>query len=446
MKINAFSTDNFGVCRKRDVFTTKETPLGSIAVNVSNEVMHAGFQGFGVAITGSSCYLLNKMDEDKRREIFEDIYGEKGLGLSVARVSIAASDYSAELYSYEDEKGNFSIEKDEAYVLPVLREVARSYPNVRFLASPWSPPGRMKTGGSICGGFMREKFIDEYVEYIVNFVQAYQQSNIPIWAITPQNEPETDQGGRMPACYWSPETEAKFAIALRKKANALGLPFEIWLCDHNFALWKRVLWQLKEFPELENCVSAAAFHYYDGGVEMVEHIRKEYPALEFHFTEGGPRLFDNYATDHCKWGLAMARALNHGCKSFTGWNLLLDETGSPNVGPFFCGGLLTENSQTKEIAYSGQYRAFRHFSPYIQRGASILCTSVVGESQNLSSYPNHQKPTLEVCAVRNKKGNVVVNVVNPDANEKRQIALCYQGENYYFDALPNSVNTLLFNG
>lgn len=442
MKIKAFSTDGFGVCRSREVFTTKEMPTGSLRLQVFDEVTHGDFQGFGVAITGSSCYLLNKMQLEKRKALFDEVYSQEGLGLSIARVSIGASDYSAELYSYEDENGEFSLEKDEAYVLPILQEVAKSYPDIRFFASPWSPPGRMKTGGSICGGFMREGFIDEYADYVLNFVEGYEEKGIPIWAITPQNEPETDQGGKMPACYWSPETEAKFAIALRKKADEKGKSFEIWLCDHNFALWKRALWQLKEFPELENSVSSVAFHYYDGGVDMVENIREYFPALNYHFTEGGPRLYDNYATDYCKWGTAMARALNHGCKSFTGWNLLLDEIGNPNVGPFFCGGLITENSVTKELSYSGQFQAFKHFSRYVKRGANILKTRVVGEDNGLFGYPK-QKPKLESCAIRNLDGSTVLQIINPDENERRQIAIEIFGEIIYFDALPNSLNTLI---
>ena len=53
MKIKAFSTDNYGICRARDVYTTKEEPRGSLTVRVSNETVHDGFQGFGVAVTGS---------------------------------------------------------------------------------------------------------------------------------------------------------------------------------------------------------------------------------------------------------------------------------------------------------------------------------------------------------------------------------------------------------
>lgn len=441
--MKAYSTDNYGEFREREVYSTNEPPTGSYTVEVTDDVISSGFQGFGVAVTGSSCYLLSRMDEKKRKAILNDLYGKDGLGLSVARLTIASSDYSAELYSYEDENGQFSIKKDEAYVLPVVTEIAKSYKDVKFFASPWSPPGRMKTGGSICGGFMRDGFIGEYVDYILSFVKEYTRRGVPIWAITPQNECETDQGGRMPACYWSPETEAKFVLALRKKADEQGLPFEIWLCDHNFSLYNRVIWQLTEFPELQTAASSVAFHYYGGGVELTDHIKKKFPSFTYHFTEGGPRLYDNYETDYCKWGAIMARNLNYGCKSFTGWNLILDEAGLPNVGPFFCGGLITEHSVTKELSYSGQYKAFKHFSPFVKRGASVLRSSVLGESHGFFMYPNHVAPTIEACAVRNENGQTVLIVVNPDKKERRQMVISYKGKYYYFDALPDSVNTVI---
>ena len=57
------------------------------------------FLGFGAAITGSSCYELNRMSPDHRRELLKAIYSVEEAGLSVGRLSIGSSDYSAELYS-----------------------------------------------------------------------------------------------------------------------------------------------------------------------------------------------------------------------------------------------------------------------------------------------------------------------------------------------------------
>ena len=57
------------------------------------------FKGFGVAITGASCYNLSIMDSDARKELLTNIYTSDGLGLSVGRLTIGSSDYSAEVYS-----------------------------------------------------------------------------------------------------------------------------------------------------------------------------------------------------------------------------------------------------------------------------------------------------------------------------------------------------------
>jgi Glycosyl hydrolase family 30 beta sandwich domain len=60
---------------------------------------------------------------------------------------------------------------------------------------------------------------------------------------------------------------------------------------------------------------------------------------------------------------------HHWCRSITAWNFALDERGRPNIGPFSCGGLVTINSQTREITRSGQYWAFAHLARNIHRRA-----------------------------------------------------------------------------
>lgn len=176
---------------------------------------NTGFIGFGVAVTGSSCYNLSRMDGAGRERLLRDIYSRDGLNFNIARVSIGASDYSAEVYTYDDMPEDvglryFSIERDKQYIIPMLREILRVKPELTIFASPWSPPAWMKTGGSIGGGFMRNKYIDHYAEYFVKFIKAYRAEGIRIAAVTPQNEPETHQDGAMPACIWHPETEVGF--------------------------------------------------------------------------------------------------------------------------------------------------------------------------------------------------------------------------------------------
>lgn len=442
--------------------TTTETPMrpyelkpcgsyagNSLVLRVNDAPEKDPVIGLGVAITGSSCYELNTMEPEKRRAFLETIYGKDGLNLGVGRLSVGASDYSAEIYTYDDVPGDeklehFSVARDEAYVLPMIKEVLAVKPDLYLYASPWSPPGWMKTGNSICGGYMRDKYVECYADYIIKFIKAYEEHGIHIEALTPQNEPETDQTGFMPACKWHPETEAKFISALKRKMRKEGIDAGIWMYDHCFTGWLRVKWMLEEYPELLSDADAVAFHYYDTAIEWLDELRKYFPDIKYHFTEGGPRLYDHYGDDHCKWTTMMAKAFNHGCRSFTGWNLMLDETGGPNVGPFFCGGLATLNSQTGEITYSGQSKALAHFTKFVQRGAMVHATELAGDGVTMFGFAT-DKPwwAVESCAFNNPDGSHVLVLANSNAT-KRQIQYQYGGQWWYIELLPNAVSTVVF--
>ncbi len=176
--MNAFQifTDQEHVNAKREVFESPDVP-GALKAYRTGDAVSGGFYGFGVALTGSSCYLIAGMEPEKRRAFLESIYGKNGLGLSVARVTVGSSDYSAELYSYDDvpddaELKHFSVERDERYVIPVIKEILDINPGLYVFSSPWSPPGWMKTGGNMCGGYMRQKYLDVYADYYVKYVEA----------------------------------------------------------------------------------------------------------------------------------------------------------------------------------------------------------------------------------------------------------------------------------
>jgi len=90
----------------------------------------------------------------------------------------------------------------------------------------------------------------------------------------------------------------------------------------------------------------------------------------------------------------MSKALNNQYSSFTWWNLILDESGGPNIGPFFCGELVTLNRLTSELSYSGQYKAFKHFSPYINESSSVYPIEFFQNGDQMFSYPNTTKPLI----------------------------------------------------
>jgi glucosylceramidase len=331
--------------------------------------------GFGAAFTDSSCYLFSQLSGKERELLFHELFHPSELGLNVCRTCIGASDYSTELYSFDEgepdpELRHFSIDHDRACVLPSLRQARKVNPDLFLFSSPWSPPGWMKVNGSMLGGCMHKRYFSSYARYLLKFLQAYGAEGVPIQALTSQNEVDTDQDARMPACLWGQEYEIEFVKEhLGPLLQAQGIPAKIWLLDHNYNLWGRAICELDD-PQVRRYASAVAWHGYAGDASMVSRVHNAHPDAAMHWTEGGPDITSHdYASDWAKWGRTFTAALRNWCRSITGWNLALDEQGRPNIGPFPCGGLVTIHSHTKQITRSGQYWAFAHFSRSIRRGA-----------------------------------------------------------------------------
>lgn len=444
MKGTQLFTDKTHYMAEQEVFPSLR--MDSADTLEIKDIAFSGFYGFGVAITGASCYNLSLMQEGERLDFINKIYSKDGLGLSVARLSVGASDYSAELYSYDDVEGDvelkhFSVDRDRRYIIPMIKEILKVNPDLYLFASPWSPPGWMKTGGNMCGGYMREEYIDCYADYWIKFLKAYAAEGIKISALTPQNEPNTQQHGYMPACIWHPEIEARFVKVLRRKLDEAGLDVKIWLYDHSFIDYNRVLWSLDNCEGLADCLDSVAFHYYDGNIEQTLCVKERYPQLNLHFTEGGPRLYDHYDNDWCKWTIMSTKALNCGYLSFTGWNLLLNEIGGPNIGPFFCGGLATRHSVTGELTYSGQYKAFSHIAPFITPESRIYpITETASYGRQMFGYPKPCTP-IEGTAIKNPDKTVII-LVNPD-DSKRQTQINVNGNWWYIELMPDSVSTVI---
>ena len=448
MKAIQYFSDKSHAFAAREVFPTRPNPvLPPLEEGVERVT---DFLGFGVAITPSSCYVLSQMEPTERKALLRHIYTEEGLNLSIGRLCIGASDYSPEIYSYDDVPfdtalSHFSIARDEAYVIPMLKEILAVRPDLYLFAAPWSPPFWMKTGESMCGGYMREEFLGCYAEYFIRFLRAYEAHGIHISAVTPQNEVNTQQMGLMPSCIWHPEIEASFVKILRQRLTEEGLSTKIWLCDHSFRDAPRVLWQLQHCEGLAEAANGVAFHYYDGSIEESACLRQGYPSHSLHFTEAGPRLTDHYGDDHCKWGLMIARAFKMGYQSFCGWNLLLDELGGPNVGLYsgVCGGLVTRDSRDGVLSYSGQHTALRHIAPFVTKETKVsYLRSADAYGKGMYTYPSSERKPLEGVKILGESGKTVAVVVNPNPFPL-QSHIILGGERFYLDLPGESISSIV---
>jgi glucosylceramidase len=400
--------------------------------------------GFGGAFTDASCYLLHQMAPEARHALLSDLYGPAGLRLSVGRTCMGASDFSTKLYSYDDtpepdpELKQFSIEHDRAWILPTLRDARELNPDLYLFSCVWSPPGWMKAGGSMWGGSIRERWFPSLAQYFIKFLQGYAADGVKVQAVTVNNEVDTDQDGHFPATLWGQQYEIGFATKhLGPALEKASLDTKIWILDHNYNLWGRVVDELSD-PAVYKYVDGVAWHSYAGAPDAMTRVHDMFPEKHMYFTEGGPpaHLFEPaeqmssnrplFGTDWARWSSAFTNMLRNWARMICVWNLLLDENGKPDITtparPNRPGGLVSINSKTQQLSYSGNYYAFPHYSKLIQRGARIFASS-----SDLSG--------IEHVAARNTDGSNVLVVTNSDKGLEQQVQ-CTLGTRALKLALP----------
>lgn len=372
------------------------------------EKKHQEILGFGAAFSDASCYMFNQLSPAARAELFHTLFDPSEMGLNVCRTCIGSADSAATVYSYDEgdvdpDLTRFSIAHDREYILPILREARGVNPDLFLFSSPWSPPGWVKSNGSMLGGCMRHTYMPSYANYFLNFLRAYEAEGVAVQAVTVQNEVDTDEDGSMPACAWPQDYEADFVtMHLGPLFERSGVRTKIWIIDHSYNLWGRAMGEL-ETPDMLKFTNAIAWHGYEGQPEWINRVQDAFPGVEMYWTEGGPDYTaPGYLNEWSAWGETFTTILRNCCRSITTWNFATNEHGRPYVGAggSGVGGAMIINSVTKKISYSGMFWALGHFSRFVQRGARRI------DSQSTAK-------TLSHCSLENPDGSLVAVLTNP---------------------------------
>ncbi|MGO4928413.1 glycoside hydrolase family 30 protein [Fundicoccus sp. Sow4_F4] len=393
--------------------------------------------GFGASFTDSAAYLMDKVLSQKDREdVMTRLFAsEDGIGLSIIRNPMGASDYARFIYSYHDlvegEKDTnlteFSIDHDRESILPLTKWAQQLNPSLKVFASPWSAPGWMKTSGSMIGGKLLKEYYSAYADYFVKFVEAYDEEGVMINAVTPQNEPLY-----VPVHYPGMELlaneSAEFISKYLKPAlmNA-GLSTKVFGYDHN---WDRVDYPLELLDKAADSVDGIAWHWYGGNVINQSRVANFYPDKEIHFTEGsGGEWIPEFEPAFSNLMRTTIDILRNGSQSVTLWNLALDENNGPTVpgfGKSTCRGLLKINQSTQTYDYTLDYYGLAHYSKHVRPGARRIFSS---ESKGIKSV-----------AFENKDQSIVVVLFN-NTEEVRSVSLSNFREGVV-EMLPKSAATI----
>jgi glucuronoarabinoxylan endo-1,4-beta-xylanase len=152
-------------------------------IDVNNE--QQVIRGFGAATVFRLDTPLNNTDQDL---LFGNANGQ--IGLSILRIRVAS----------DDDASSRAIELKHALGAKAHGAIV--------IATPWSPPVRMKTNNNLIGGALKTTSYAEYATYLNDFSKYMKNNNASLYAISVQNEP--DYVVTYESCDWTPTQMTDF--------------------------------------------------------------------------------------------------------------------------------------------------------------------------------------------------------------------------------------------
>ena len=428
-------------------FEDKPQPVETeVAVFVDPSKKFQAMVGIGGALTDASAETFYKLPKDKQREFLTAYYDKnKGIGYTLGRTNIQSCDFSSDSYSYIKDGDaalkTFDIGHDKKYRIPFIKDaISAAGGKLNIFASPWSPPGFMKTNHDILhGGKLEKKYDQSWANFYVKFIRAYEKEGIPIWGLTVQNEPMATQTWE--SCLYTAEEERDFVKNFLgptlQKQGLSGKKLIVW--DHNRDLLYQRASTILEDAAAAKYVWGIGFHWYEtwtgAGMNFanVSLVHQAFPDKNLVFTEGCAERYDATKLNDWslgeKYGTSMINDFNGGTVAWTDWNVLLDENGGPNHVGNFCFAPVHADTKSGNLIYTNSYYYIGHFSKFIKPGARRIASAA-------------SRDKLLTTAYINPDGKLAVVVMNK-TDEKIDYFLWIKGKAAKVSSNPHSIGTLV---
>lgn len=373
---------------------------GTIHLTLYPELRHQRIDGVGGSFSEVGSDFLQVLPDAERSAALRALFAPDGAHFSLCRTPIGASDFGRDAYSLAETPGDldmerFSIARDQAGILRFIRAACAIRPELSLHASPWSPPGWLKTSGSMVeGGSLIADTAHHaaYARYFVRFVQEYAAAGARVTRVCPQNEPDVPTP--YPSCVMPPAQMVDLVAGHLAPALAAHCP--------GTAAWGGTFRMVGGLGSHE-CLQSAAFRQAVGGLgfqysftDSIRDLLRLWPDTRLMHTESvchdgkntwqqAAMLFDDV--------LAYLRA---GCGAYTYWNMVLDQGGLSTWG-WRQNSLITIDTQARTWRANPDLAVMSLFGRHLQPGA-----------QRIEAF-SFQRPVL---AVERSDGRLVAFVAN----------------------------------
>ena len=434
-------------------------------ITVDPRTSYQTMDGFGASITDSSANVLYRLSPADREQTMRKLFDPRqGIGVSFLRQPIGSSDFTAaaEHYTYDDVPAgqtdfglkHFTIAHDQQQVLPLLRQAKQLNPQLKVMATPWSPPAWMKTADSLVGGRLKDdpKVYDAYARYLVKFVQAYTQAGVPVDFLSIQNEPQNRKPSAYPGTDMPVRQEAAVITALGPLLHKASPRTKILGYDHN---WTTHPGDIASTPPGEDAetdypykllqtpaakwIAGTAYHCYSGDPSKQTDLHNAFPSKGIWFTECSgshgptdtpPQIFRGTLTWHAR--TLMLGTTRNWAKSVVNWNIALDSSGGPHLGGCdTCTGLVTLQPDGT-VTTDAEYYTIGHLSKFVKPGAVRIGSTSYG-----TTGWNGQ---LMSAAFRNPDGSTAL-LVHNENDDPRSFAVAIGEKSFEYELPGGSIAT-----
>lgn len=390
-------------------------PARAGEVVIEPNVRQQEIVGFGAAMTDASAHLLQSvLTRPERDALLAELFGPAGLGIGFLRVPIGASDFSSEHYSLDDmpagqadpDLAHFSMARPAAEQVPALQAARAINPQLTLMATPWSPPGWMKTTDSLVKGHLKPEYYPAFARYFVRYLDAMDAAGLPVRYVSMQNEPDFEPadypGMRVGAAERAAVIGQFLGPALAGRKPRVG----ILEWDHNWDKPEQPMGVLAD-PAARARIEGVAWHCYGGDSSVMAKVKQAYPDKDLFFTEcsGGDWSPDwggtlEWMTDNLV--IATVRAGGRGALL---WNLALDENKGPHLGGCgTCRGVVTIDTRSHAVTRNVEYYVLGQVGRFVHAGARAIAS--------------HGGPEgLRYVAFRNADGGLVLLAHNSTRGE-----------------------------
>lgn len=361
-------------------------------IEVDDSQTFQTIDGFGFTLTGGSAEVINQLSAAKKQELLQELFGSASNSISISylRISIAASDLNSTPFSYDDmptgqtdvNLTSFSLAPDMTNLIPLLKEILVINPNIKIMATPWSPPVWMKDNNSSIGGSLQPQYYGIYAQYFVKYIQKMKAEGITIDAVCPQNEPL--HPGNNPSMLMLAAQQATFIKNnLGPAFQTAGINTKIIIYDHNCDRPDYPLAILND-AAANPYIDGSAFHLYAGDISALSTVHNSFPNKNVYFTEQWTSSDGNFGGD-LKWHSknVVIGSMRNWSKVALEWNLANNASFGPHTpgGCTQCKGALTINS-SENFDRNVAYYIIAHASKFVPTGSVRIASNLSGNLSN----------------------------------------------------------------